>query len=201
MEEHRMDLKTRALNIVTKPADEWQTIAPEHYSAGELITGYVLPLAAIPAICGFIGQSFIGISLPIVGMIRIGLVRGLAGAIMQLVIAVVSCYLSAIVVEKLAPTFKSRGTTIDALKLVVFAMTPMWLAGVLNIIPALGLLAVFAGFYAVYLFYLGLPVIMSTPSSQVIPYMVVSALVILVISAILGAISAAVLGTAAYATL
>ncbi|MDR1989342.1 MAG: YIP1 family protein [Acidobacteriaceae bacterium] len=196
-----MDLKTRATNMVTKPADEWRVVATESHTVNDLMTGYVLPLAVIPAVCGFIGQTVIGVSVPLVGTIRVGMVRGLVSAIMQIVIALVTCYLSAMVVEKLAPTFQSRGTTVDALKLVVFAMTPVWLAGVLNIIPVLGLLAIFAGFYAVYVFYLGLPVIMNTPQPQVIPYMVVSALVIIVLSAILGFISAAVLGGAAYTTL
>jgi hypothetical protein len=141
------------------------------------MSGYAAPLAAIPAICSWIGWSIIGI-----GFFRRGLVSGLAAAIVTFVFALVGVYIAAIVIEKLAPTFKSSGTTLDALKLVVYAETPVWVAGVLNLIPPLAVLTLLAALYAIYLFYLGLPVMMKTPSDQVIPYMLVSAIVIIVIT-------------------
>src|SRR5262249_56987137 len=107
---------------------------------------------------------------------------GLAGAVVRWVFALVGAYIGAFVIEKLAPTFKSSGSTIQALKLVVYASTPVWVAGVLNLVPPLAPLILVAALYAVYLFYLGLPHLMKTPGDQVIPYMIVSALVIIVIS-------------------
>ena len=79
-------------------------------------------------------------------------------------------------------------------RLVVYAMTPVWVAGVLNLVPALAFLGIIAGLYAIYLFYLGLPVLMGTPADKVIPYMVVSALVIIVVSVVLGSIAAGIAG-------
>ena len=72
------------------------------------------------------------------------------------------------------------------------------MAGVLSLIPALGLLAAIAGLYAIYLFYLGLTPVMKTPEAQVIPYMVVSALVVIVVSVLLGAVSTALVGVGAF---
>ena len=69
-------------------------------------------------------------------------------------------------------------------------MTPVWIAGVLNLVPLLAVLGIIAALYAVYLFYLGLPPVMATPAEKVIPYMVVSALVIIVVSFILASIAA-----------
>lgn len=189
-----MDIKTRATNILTRPAEEWRVIAGESHTVNDLMTGYAGPLAAIPAIAGFIGQSIVGISVPLAGTIRVGIVRGLVGACVQWVLALAVAYISAIVIEKLAPNFQSRGNTVQALKLVVFAMTPAWLAGILNIIPVLGLLGVLASLYAIYLFYLGIPVLMGTPQSQVIPYMAVAALVIIVLTVIVGMITAGMIG-------
>ena len=102
-------------------------------------------------------------------------------------------------IEKLAPTFQSKGSTAQALKLVVYSMTPVWLAGVLYLVPPLAVLAIIAALYAVYLFYLGLTPVMGTPSAQVIPYMLVSALVIIVVSFILGTVTAAMSGISGYA--
>lgn len=193
-----MDLKTRATNILTKPAAEWPVIAAESTTPTDLITSYAAPLSAIPAICGFIGMSIVGMSVPLVGTIRTGMVSGLAGAVVRFVLGLVGVYVAAIIIEKLAPTFQSKGDTTQAMKLVVFASTPMWVAGVLSIIPALGLLAILAALYAVYLFYLGLPPVMHTPGDKVIPYMVVAAIVIFVINLCFGLVTAAITGVSGY---
>ena len=193
-----MDLKTRATNILTRPAAEWPVIAAEAAAPKDLITGYAAPLSAIPAICSFIGLSIVGIAVPFAGTIRTSIASGLTGAVVRFVLGIVAIYVSAIVIEKLAPTFNSKGDTTQAMKLVVFASTPVWIAGILQIIPALGLLVVLASLYAVYLFYLGLPPVMHTPGDKVIPYMVVAAIVIFVVNLCFGFVAAAVSGAGGY---
>jgi hypothetical protein len=185
-------LTTRVTNILKDPAREWPVIAAEPADAASLMSGYAAPLAAIPAICMWLGMSLIGFG----GYFRVGLVSGLAGAIVRWVFALVTVYVGAIVIEKLAPTFKSSGGTVQALKLVVYASTPMWVAGVLYLVPPLSVLAILAGLYGIYLFYLGLPHVMKTPSDQVIPYMLVAALVIIVISVCLAFVAALMTGGA-----
>lgn len=186
-------IQTRVTNILTKPADEWRVIAVEPATVQGLLRDYAAPLAAIPAVCQFIGFSFVGVF-----GFRIGLVQGLTGAVLTWVLTLVGAWISAIVIEKLAPTFQSSGTTTQALKMVVYANTPVWVAGVLNIIPGLGVLVIIAAIYAIYLFYLGLPVVMATPADKIIPYMVVSAIVIIIVSIVLGTITAAISGIGAF---
>jgi hypothetical protein len=194
-----MDLKTRATNILTRPAAEWPVIATETTAPTDLITSYAAPLSAIPAICGFIGFSIVGMSIPFVGTtVRTGILSGLTSAVVQFVLGLVGIYVSAIIIEKLAPTFQSRGDTTQAMKLVVFASTPIWIGGVLRLIPALGVLVILAALYAIYLFYLGLPSVMHTPADKVIPYMVVAAIVIIVVNLCFGFIVAAVTGAGGY---
>jgi hypothetical protein len=192
-----MNLQTRATNILTKPAAEWPVIATESTTPMELLTSYAVPLSAIPAVCGFIGRSIVGMSIPLAGTVRTGVVSGLVAAVVGFVLGLVGVYVAAIIIEKLGPTFQSKGDTTQAMKLVVFASTPVWVAGVLQIIPALGLLVILAALYAIYLFYLGLPTLMSTPADKVIPYMVVAALVIFVINLCFGFVAAAVAGAGA----
>jgi hypothetical protein len=189
-----MSLQTRVVAILTKPAEEWRTIAAEPATVEGLLRGYAAPLAAIPAICQFIGYTLVGVPTGILGTIRVGIVRGFVSACLAWVFALVGAWIAAVVIEKLAPTFQARGDTAQALKLVVYSMTPVWIAGVLNLVPLLAVLGIIAALYAIYLFYLGLPVIMATPADKVIPYMVVSALVIIVVSFILGSIAAALAG-------
>ena len=197
-----MSLQTHVVAILTKPADEWRTIAAEPATVEGLMRDYAAPLAAIPAVAQFIGFSLIGFPAPVFGgAIRIGIVRSFTNAVLSWVFALVGAWIAAVVIEKLAPTFQSKGSTAQALKLVVYAMTPVWVAGVLNLVPALAVLEIIAALYAIYLFYLGLAPVMGTPPDKAIPYIVVSAIVIIVISIVLGAVTAAIVGIGSYTTL
>ena len=196
-----MSLKTRVIAILTKPADEWRTIAAEPTTVEGLMRSYVAPLAAVPAIGQFIGFSVIGVPVPVLGgAIRIGIVRSFANAVVAWVFALVGAWIAAVAIEKLAPMFQSKGNTAQALKVVAYSMTPVWIAGVLYVVPPLAVLVLIATLYAIYLFYLGLAPVMSTPSDQVIPYMVASVLAIIVVSYVLSAITAAIFGIGTYRT-
>lgn len=184
-------LVTRVTNILTKPKQEWGVIAGESTSTAALYSGYIVILAAIPAVAAFIQMSIIGI-----GIFRVGMATALIAMIVSYVLGLGGVYLAALVIDKLAPTFQSQSNMLQALKLVAYAYTAAWVAGVFNILPIIGILGVLAGgIYSIYLFYLGLPVMMKTPPDKIIVYMIVSAVVIfviyLVITMIVGSITAA----------
>jgi uncharacterized membrane protein (DUF485 family) len=188
------DLKDRVVKILTQPKTEWEVIEAETTSTSSLYREYIAILAAIPALANFVGLSLVGITVPILGTIRIGVVRGLANAVVSYVLALVGVYVAAVVIEKLAPSFESRPDRLQALKLVAYASTPVWLAGILAIIPALAVLIILIGLYSIYLFYLGVPVLMKTPMAKVVPYMIVAAIVTIVISFVMGTVAGSVTG-------
>ena len=114
---------------------------------------------------------------------------------MSYCVSLAGAYIAAVVIEKLGPTFASSGSTVQALKMVAYASTPVWVAGVAHVIPVLSaLVTLVAAVYAIYLFYLGLPPVMKTPQDKVVPYMLVSALAIIVVNIVLGLIVGAVMG-------
>jgi hypothetical protein len=189
-------LKDRATKIITDPKNEWLKIEPEPTTVEQLYKGYIIPLAAIGPIAAFIGGVLIGTPVPFVGLVRVGLITGLVTAVMTFVMVLLGTYLNAFIISKLAPSFDSRSDDRQALKLVAYASTPMWIAAVLQIVPMLGVLAILAGLYCLYVFYLGLPVMMKTPEAKVIPYMAVSAIVIIVVTFVLGMITAMFAGGA-----
>lgn len=170
-------LKKRVVGILTRPADEWPAIAAEQTDPVALMTGYAAPLAAIPAVCRLIGLNVIGAWLPLVGTYRVGIVRSILSAIVSWLLSLAVLYVAAIVVERLAPTFKSSRGIVPALKLVVYASTPVWIVGVLNLFPVFVPLTLLAALFAAYLFSVGLPSVAHTPADQVIPYMFVATLI------------------------
>lgn len=163
-------LLARVKAILFQPSSEWPVIAAEDTSPISLYTSYVLPLAAIGPIAQFIGMVLIGVSVPFIGTMRVGVLSGLGMAVTSYVLGLVAVYVMALIANALAPTFKGEQSLPQALKLVAYAYTPAWLAGILGILPFLGILALLASLYALYLLYLGLPVMMKCPRDKALGY-------------------------------
>ena len=79
-----------------------------------------------------------------------------------------------------------------SLKVAVYSYTPAWVAAVLNILPFLGILAIFGGLYGIYLLYLGLPRLMKNPEDKSAGYTVVVVVCAIVLSLVLGAVAGVV---------
>jgi hypothetical protein len=56
-----MNLVERIKGILLQPKSEWPAIEREPGNAGYLFSNYVAIVAAIPAVCTFIGTSIIGV--------------------------------------------------------------------------------------------------------------------------------------------
>lgn len=184
-------LQTRVVNILKSPATEWPVIAAEPTDVGKLYREYIMILSAIPVIATFIGHSIIGVTMPFSGPYRRPMIDGISLIIVSYVMGLVGVYINAMVIEWLAPKFGSSGSRVDALKMVAYASTPMWVAGALNVLPLLGMLVLLATLYGIYLFYLGLPVVMKTPPDQVVGFMVVAAVVMIVVSLVMASVTTA----------
>ena len=182
-----MDTVDRARRILLTPKSEWQAIEPEPGDPAYLFTNYVAILAAIPAVCGFIGMSIIGRHMPMIGFHRVGILTGIVIAVVRYLLSFVIVYVMALVVDALAPTFGGRKNQPNALKLVAYAMTPVWLAGAFSLIPGLRLLGIL-GLYGVYLFWLGVPVLMKAPNERSVLYTAAVAVCGIVISFLVAAI-------------
>jgi hypothetical protein len=187
-----MNLVERAKKILLTPKTEWPVVAGEEPNIMLIFTGYVLPLAVIPAVAMIIGYGMFETAF---GQ---GLSWGIAHGIAQFLSAFVVVYLTAFVIDILAPNFGSQRNVGRAVQLVAYSFTPVWVAGILNIIPVIGWLASLISLYGLYLMYLGLPPLMKTPEDKAVPYLVVSVIVLFivyfVIAAIISAIVVAILG-------
>jgi hypothetical protein len=84
----------------------------------------------------------------------------------------------------------------SALKLVVYSMTPVWVAGVFSPIPSLGILILVGVIYSLCLVWVGAPTMMKTPSDRAAPYTAVMAVCGIVIYFVVLLVVAKVLGVA-----
>lgn len=186
-----MNLIERAKNIIITPAKEWDVIATEQPDTAKIITGYVLPLAGAAALAAFIGYGFIGVSY--FGITEAGVNWGIYHAISVLVGAIASVFISAFVIDALAPSFDSEKNMGRSVQLVAYSFTPGWVGGLLAILPAIALIGALAGLYGLYLLYLGIPKLKKTSPDKQTAYFVVSLIIMIVVYVIIGMIMTRVL--------
>ncbi|HOV18850.1 Yip1 family protein [Ottowia sp.] len=184
-----MALVDRVKSILLNPKPTWAAIEAEPATPAGLYKDYLVWLAAIPALCGFIGMSLIGVG----GFgitVRVPLLLGLANLVVSYVLSLVGIYVLSLIVNALAPRFGGVQSPIQALKLTVYASTAALVGGVFSLLPALSILGLLAALYSIYLIYTGLPVLMKNPPEKSMVYTVVVLIAGVVIGLILGAVTA-----------
>lgn len=181
-----MNLVARAKAILTTPRTEWPVIDDEPLDLGALLTGYVLPLAAIGPIASAIGWSLFGFG----GYFRMSIGTALTHAIVAFIMAIVGVFVLAWIINALAPTFGGTQSMPQAIKLAAYSSTAAWVGGIFGLIPALAILAAIAGLYSLYLCYLGLPVLMKNPPDKTMTYFIVIIVAAIVIYVVIGTITA-----------
>lgn len=188
----------RAKNILLAPKAEWLVIAAEPATASGLFTRYVLILAALPVVAGFIKDCFIGTRIPFVdAVVRVGVGIGITSAIVQYGLSLLAVYLLSLVVDALAPKFGGRRDRLQALKTVVYTYTATWIAGLAVMLPWVGvLIGIAGGVYTVYLLYLGLPHTMQAPADRAGGYTTVVVLLGFLIGIAIGIVGGAISGAA-----
>ena len=192
----RQGLVARIQAILLKPAETWDLIAAEADSIPAIFTGYVVPLAAIGPVCGVLAALAFG---------HLNVLWAIIAGIVGYVLSLGMTYVMAFVVDVLAPNFDGRRDLLSAFKLVAYAGTASYVAGVCQLLPVLGgLLALVAFIYAIYLFYLGLPKLMKNPADKSIVYIAVVAVCGFVMAALIwvvvGGIMAVGVGAAMFGT-
>jgi hypothetical protein len=187
-------LVSRVRAILVTPRTEWPVIAAEATSAQDIYLRYVAPLVAIGVVASLIGSVLIGIPVPMLGTVRVGVGTALAAAILHFVLTFVAVFVVAMIVDALAPTFGGQKDSLRALKVTAYSFTPAWVAAILTILPVLGFIAGLIGLYGLYLLYLGLPVLMRAPADKALGYTVVVVLCAIVLSIIVSAITGLVTG-------
>ncbi|MEC7119533.1 MAG: YIP1 family protein [Pseudomonadota bacterium] len=174
--------------ILLQPKQTWPIIATESATIPQLFIPYLLVLAAIPAICGFIGMSLIGVSVFGVG-VKTPILAGLAGMLVSYVLSLVGIFVLSLIINALAPTFGGKKDPIQAAKVAVYGSTAALLGGVFSLIPMLSVLGLVAAIYSIYLIYLGLPVLMNNPPEKSAAYTAVVIVAAIVLGLVIGLVS------------
>lgn len=181
-----MNLVERIKGILLQPKSEWPAIEGEPGNAGYLLSNYVAIVAAIPAVCTFIGTS-------IIGGFRLGFGLGIVRAIVVYVLSLVGVFVVAYIIDFLAGTFGARKNLDNAMRVSAYAPTAVWVAGVFNIIPALAFLGIL-GLYSLYLLYTGIVALMRPPADKAVVYTIAVIVCAIIVWVIIFGITALLFG-------
>ncbi len=125
----------RAGAIIADPAAAWADIEEDGADPAYLLTHYVAPFALIPAVCGFLGACVIGVVVPGIGTVRAPVGPAVLGAIFNYFAAFAIVILVGLLIDVMAPRFGGRRDFGRAIKVAVYAFTPVWLCGVFCCCP------------------------------------------------------------------
>jgi hypothetical protein len=164
-----MGIVDRVRNMLFVPKEEWPRIAAEPATVGSIYSGYVMLLAAVPAIGVLVGF------------------RSITFAITNYVITLVMTYVIALVVDVLAPKFGGESNFIAALKLSAYSYTAAFIGGIAHILGAIGgPLVIAATIYAYYTFFLGAPVLKKCAPDKAVLFTIVIVVVGIAIGMTIG---------------
>lgn len=176
------DIVRRVQRLLSSPKAEWDSIDAESVDPKSLVTGYVAPLAAIPAVAMVIGAGIIG-----AGPLKMGLGTAIAMGLTQFVMTIVAVFVFAFIINALASTFGAQQNFNQAIKVSAYAPTAAWVAGIFMIVPYLGILALVGSIYSLYLLFVGLPKLMKPAPEKGTAYTLVAIVVFIVVAVLINA--------------
>jgi len=167
----------RARNFITSPGEEWQVIIEEQANRSVVIRNYLLPFIFLLAITTFLGiflfRNYVTVSIMVLG------------AVVNSLGAFLSIYISAWIINELAPRFESKKDFTSSFKLATYSYTAVFIThSIASLLLPLYFIVIF-GLYSVYVLWMGLGPMMETPKESRLIYGIICSLTILVVYALL----------------
>jgi hypothetical protein len=171
-----MALLRHAIPILLRPKSEWLAIAAETTTPLKLYLGYIIPLSAIEPVAMKVrlieylygnprAEEFVPI-LSVVGLTPMDLTANYVWHLIEI-------YLLAVFMSLIAPVFSGDRNLLQALKVLAFSFTSMWIGQIFIAIPIFSLdrsMVILSLIYTGYLLYLGFSVLMKVSSPGALLY-------------------------------
>ena len=181
------ELVRRVQGILLTPREEWIKIKEEFFPLiFQLYSSYVLILAALPPVIGFLANLLYGgFRKPYSGWSWNVATKSFLFSIFAYIFSLIVVYIIGRIINVLAPIFSSRQSSINSQKLAVYSLTPYWIGGLLYLVPrAGGIIRYLIAFYGIYILYSGFAAsLMETPKEKVLKYLIVSGFLAIVLIA------------------
>ncbi|MEI9944747.1 MAG: Yip1 family protein [Chitinophagaceae bacterium] len=178
----------RAKNILITPKSEWLVVDREPYSPSTILTSYVLPMMVIGVAATFIGQGLIGRNLgPLLGSTA-SVKAGLIGALLYVILSVITVYIVAATIDVLSESFGSQKNWKKSFELAAYSLTASYIGAIFLLFPALNIIVILCTVYSIYPLYTGIAPMKKTPVDKQVAYLAVIILITIVATILVGLI-------------
>lgn len=168
-----MGMLQHTFGILVNPGAEWKAIRNEKNSFIQVFVSHVPFLALIPAVCAYIGVTQVGWTVADGEPIKLTTTSAMTLCTLTYVALLAGVYILGEFINWMSKTYGVKGDAAtrhyEGTALAVFVSTPIMLAGVANLYPALWFVMVVVGLasaYSVYLIYEGIPILMDIPKDR-----------------------------------
>lgn len=155
--------------LMYNPKEEWDSIKKENHSLGHIYLTHLVILAAIPPFALFLGVTQFGWSFVGKEYYYLTMESALPLAIAFYAALLVGMFFMAYTTYWMEKTFGAEASLERCLLFTTFTSTPMFLSGLIGLIPILWLdvfVVMAAVTYTVYLLYAGVPIFMNIPEER-----------------------------------
>ena len=155
--------------LFSSPADGWVAIRNANLSVKEVYFRYVIPLALITPVCGFIGVTQVG--WPVAGADELLMTSYSAFriAVLSFISILVAIMMVGKMVQWMGQTYDAQQPLSRCISLAAFCITPLLLTGFAMLYPPLWFIYL-VGLptlgYSVYLLYSGVPIMMEVSNDR-----------------------------------
>ena len=157
------------ISLFTRPDRAWETIRQKEDAHSMHYLMHLLALALIPAVCLFIGVTFVGWSLVENERVRLDIPSALQLCLLLYITIIIGTVVMGFFVRWMARAFEVRPNLNQCIGFIAYVITPFLVAGVTGLYPNRWFAAVvllIAGIYSTYLLFTGLPAFMRQRNSQ-----------------------------------
>jgi hypothetical protein len=155
--------------LLYHPKSEWDSIKKENHTLGHIYITHLLFLAAIPPFALFVGTTQFGWSFMGKEYYFISIESAIPLAVAFYAALLVGMFFMAYTTFWMEKTFGAEASLERCLLFTTFTSTPMFLSGLIGLIPILWLdvfVVLAAVSYTVYLLYAGVPIFMNIPEER-----------------------------------
>ena len=185
---------SNAIGLFFRPKRQWKTIGAGSFSLASALI-YVAVLALLPCVSWYYGITQVGWTVGEGDPIRLTAASAQVIIVLFYCAMLISICVIGYMIHWMAHTYGADSSTAKGITITGFAATPLFVVSIVGFIPIVWLhllLGIVAVCYAVYLLYLGIPIVMQIPkergflfSSAVLAVCLVIIIVIMVGSVIL----------------
>ncbi len=157
------------VGLLVHPRREWEAIRGERCTVSGCYLRHVVPLAAIPPVCAYVGATAVGWSVAGGDPVRMTAASALPLAVAFYAALLAGVYIMGRAIHWMAGTYGARADLGSCVVLAAYTAVPLFLAGIAALWPQpwlMMLVGLAAVGYAVYLFYTGVPVMMGISREQ-----------------------------------